>query len=92
MTSPIPPIELTGHADHLPGAGIALPDEFVSRLMEICSVTTDPGDTAEASRDWWPLALHWSLDGEVPRRPQLPQRATAMVLTLVSAPACSVQT
>ena len=26
----------------------------------------DPAAVAEASRDWWPLALHWALAGEVP--------------------------
>jgi len=31
-------------------------------------VVTDEMCLAEASRDWWPLALQWSLDGEVPRR------------------------
>ena len=31
--------------------------------------STDAVDAvAEASRDWWPLALHWAIAGEVPRR------------------------
>jgi alkyldihydroxyacetonephosphate synthase len=43
-----------------------LPDDVVARLASACPVTTDVGDRAEASRDWWPLALTWALDAEVP--------------------------
>lgn len=76
MTSPTPPIELTGHADHLSGSAVELSEAFVERLTAICSVDTDPDATAEASRDWWPLALHWSLAGEVPRRAGVVARPT----------------
>lgn len=76
MTSPTPPIELTGHADHFAGSAVELPEAFVERLATICGVDTDPDATAEASRDWWPLALHWSLDGEVPRRAGVVARPT----------------
>ncbi|MEO6653241.1 MAG: FAD-binding oxidoreductase [Ilumatobacteraceae bacterium] len=68
MTSPTPPIELTGHDDHLPGEAVALPDGFADALSAMCAVSFDVGETAEASRDWWPIGLHWSLAGEVPRR------------------------
>jgi alkyldihydroxyacetonephosphate synthase len=68
MTRPTPPIELTGTADHLAGTPVAVPAEMIDRLAAICDVTTEPTATAEASRDWWPLALHWSIAGEVPRR------------------------
>lgn len=68
MTTPTPPIELTGHADHFSGDAVELSDAFVEQLVAICGVDTTPSTTAEASRDWWPLALHWSLAGEVPRR------------------------
>lgn len=68
MTTPRSPIELTGTADHLAGAGVELPDGFTERLASICDTVTGPGATAEASRDWWPLALHWSIAGSVPRR------------------------
>ncbi len=68
MTTPTPPIELTGHADHLGGAGVDLSAGFAAELAAICSVSVDVTETAEASRDWWPIALRWSLDGEVPRR------------------------
>ncbi len=76
MTTPTPPIELTGHADHLPGDAVELPEGFLDRLMAICDVTTDVQATAEASRDWWPMALHWSLAGAVPRRAGVVVRPT----------------
>jgi alkyldihydroxyacetonephosphate synthase len=76
MTAPTPPIELTGHGEHLAGTGVALPAGFLDRLTTLCDVTTDLDETAEASRDWWPLALHWSLAGEVPRRAAVVARPT----------------
>jgi alkyldihydroxyacetonephosphate synthase len=36
------------------------------RLRDACAVvTTDAAALAEASRDWWPLAMTWALAGEV---------------------------
>jgi alkyldihydroxyacetonephosphate synthase len=69
--NPTPPIELpdAAHArDHFPGAGIDLPDGFIAGLADVCSIDQSPATTAEASRDWWPLTMHWALAGEVPRR------------------------
>ena len=85
MTSPTPPIELTGTADHLPGAGIELPAGFADELAGICPIETAPTATAEASRDWWPLALHWSIAGRVPRRAAVVvrPRSTAEVAAVV---------
>lgn len=87
MTSPTPPIELTGHQDHLAGSGIELPDGFVEQIAGICETSTDLTATAEASRDWWPLALHWSLVGEVPRRAAIVARpdSTEQVAAVVAA-------
>lgn len=73
MTQPTPPIELTGTASRFGGEPEPLPDSLRSRLDELaattsCTVTTGRDATAEASRDWWPLSLHWSLAGEVPHR------------------------
>ncbi len=67
-TEPTAPIELTGTADRLAGEVVALGDDVVAQLQAICETITDEGATAEASRDWWPLALHWALDGYVARR------------------------
>jgi alkyldihydroxyacetonephosphate synthase len=68
MRQPVSPIELSGHADHLGGSGVVIPDGFVDQLSATCDTFTDVDATAEASRDWWPLALHWALAGKVPRR------------------------
>ncbi len=67
-TSPTSPIELTGTASHLGAPAVEVPLTVLAALGEVCEVTTDPAVVAGASRDWWPLALHWSLHGEVPRR------------------------
>lgn len=69
-TAPTPPIELRGHGAHLaPRGAVSVEPAVVERLAAVCPVLTPdaaPDRVAEASRDWWPLALHWSLAGEVP--------------------------
>lgn len=75
MTAPTSPIELTGTASRW-GEPPPLPDGFAERLGAICTTTTDVVEIAEASRDWWPLALHWALAGEVPRRAAVVARPT----------------
>jgi alkyldihydroxyacetonephosphate synthase len=69
--SPTAPIPLAGEASAVTGrlgaTAVAVPDDVVTRLRSVCpSVTTEAPDRAEASRDWWPLAMTWALDGEVP--------------------------
>ncbi len=66
-TTPTPPIELTGTSARWPSA-VTVPGSVISELAAIAPVTSDDTATAEASRDWWPLALHWSLAGAVPCR------------------------
>lgn len=66
-TAPTPPIELNGTASRFGGA-VTLPSGFAERLAAACPCTTDERATAEASRDWWPMALHWALAGQVPQR------------------------
>ena len=77
MTQPVPPIELAGTDSRLTGDAVAPPDRFVERLAGICEVHTSEDATAEASRDWWPLAMHWSLAGQVPRRATVVARPTS---------------
>ncbi len=67
MTSPTPPIELTGTRSRWPTA-VDVPASVLAALASIAPVSTAEDELAEGSRDWWPLALHWSLDGEVPCR------------------------
>jgi alkyldihydroxyacetonephosphate synthase len=68
VTEPTAPIELTGTDSHLTGQTHQPNDALIARLHEICETVTTPTATAEASRDWWPLAMHWSLAGSVPQR------------------------
>jgi alkyldihydroxyacetonephosphate synthase len=71
--APTPPIEFPTDAgstsSHFGAAAVAVPDDVLARLRDACAaVTTDAGSAAEAGRDWWPLAMHWALDGETPAR------------------------
>jgi alkyldihydroxyacetonephosphate synthase len=67
MTQPTPPIELRGNDARWTGA-VEVPDEVITALRDVCEVVDDEAAVAECSRDWWPLALHWSLQGQVPAR------------------------
>jgi alkyldihydroxyacetonephosphate synthase len=45
---------------------VLLDDELLERLRSACAdVRLDPGERAEASRDWWPLAMIWATQGQV---------------------------
>ena len=72
---PRPPIELTGDGERF-GTAAPLPPDFVAAVAAACPTSTRPDELAEASRDWWPLAMHWSLAGQVPRRAALLARPT----------------
>ena len=69
MRPPIPFSVAAGHVtSELDARRITLDDPFLARLRSACSsVLTDPATLAEASRDWWPLAMTWALDGRVGR-------------------------
>ncbi|HEY4377292.1 MAG TPA: FAD-binding oxidoreductase, partial [Acidimicrobiales bacterium] len=76
--APTAPIALTGGAahatSHLP-APEPLAAGFADRLRAACSeVIDDPGALAEASRDWWPLAMIWATEGQVGGLAQLVAR------------------
>lgn len=76
MMQPTSPIELTGTASRFANP-VALPDGFTTQLAELCATVSDVVATAEASRDWWPLAMHWSLAGQVPQRAAVIARPTS---------------
>lgn len=68
--SPTPPIEIHGGgADatgRLAAPVVLLDDRFLAQLQRACpDVLLGPGDRAEASRDWWPLAMVWATSGQV---------------------------
>jgi alkyldihydroxyacetonephosphate synthase len=79
--SPTPPIELLGSDTRLSGEGVDVPEEAIAALASICETIEADGDAvdlvAEASRDWWPLALHWALAGQVPRLADVVVRPTS---------------
>jgi alkyldihydroxyacetonephosphate synthase len=73
VTTPIPemsptaPIELTGSGHRLASTPVDVDDALVRLLAAVCPTTTAEAPRAEASRDWWPLAMHWALAGQVPQ-------------------------
>lgn len=66
QTRPTPPIELTGTASRLTGHHVEVSPGLIAALADYCEVIVEPTAVAEASRDWWPLAMHWALAGQVP--------------------------
>lgn len=68
--APTPPISLAGDpaqaAVHGDAPAVDIDDGLLARLLAACAhVTTEPAARAEASRDWWPLAMTWALDNEL---------------------------
>ncbi len=71
--SPTPPIEFSTDAakttSRFASLAVAVPEAVRTRLGDVCAnVSSDEAETAEAGRDWWPLAMHWALAGETPAR------------------------
>ncbi len=63
--------------DRLAAPTVPVPDAVVRRLAEVCAeVDTDPGRRCDSGRDWWPLAIHWAVRGQVPKRPVVVVRPT----------------
>ncbi len=70
MTTPTPPIDLAGPPAEvrarLAAPHVEVPADVLSALRAVCACSDDPAQRAEASRDWWPLAMHWALQALVP--------------------------
>jgi len=90
VTEPTAPIELTGTAARWDGPTFQPDDSLIAHLAGICETTTADAVTAEASRDWWPLAMHWSLSGQVPQRAGAVCRPTDTAQVAAVLTACSV--
>ncbi|MEZ5140283.1 MAG: hypothetical protein R2711_16370 [Acidimicrobiales bacterium] len=84
--SPTPPIDIAGGAAEATGRlsapVVLLDDGFLDLLSQACAdIRLDPGERAEASRDWWPLAMVWATEGKVGQvagaiaRPPAPTRS-----------------
>lgn len=52
--------------EHFTHQKISITAEQLNDLQALCPTETALSIRAEASRDWWPLAMHWSLAGDVP--------------------------
>lgn len=69
MAEPTPPIafdvEPTRVASHLATAEVPVDAALVALAATGAEVRTAVVDRMEASRDWWPLAMAWALQGEV---------------------------
>jgi alkyldihydroxyacetonephosphate synthase len=62
---------------HLDAGGAPLAAAVVNRLRQVCgSVSTDDDSLVAAGRDWWPLAVSWAVQGEVPAMPAVVVRPT----------------
>lgn len=71
LRRPVDPIRLkvapdSVVAERFPHPKVAVSKDDLADLGRICSTTSALAERAQASRDWWPLAMHWSLAGEVP--------------------------
>ncbi|HEX6425915.1 MAG TPA: FAD-binding oxidoreductase [Acidimicrobiales bacterium] len=68
--APTPPIEIAGGAaaatPRLAAERVEVGDDLLRRLGDACAeVTVERAVVAEASRDWWPLAMAWATGGQV---------------------------
>jgi alkyldihydroxyacetonephosphate synthase len=71
--APTTPIDFGAPAadvrEHLGGTRVPVDAALLAALQTTgAEVLVDAGATAEASRDWWPLAMIWAVDGETPAR------------------------
>ncbi len=72
MTQPTPPIEF-GAGEIRPrwGAQSSGPTALITELAAICPTSTSHDELAEHARDWWPLAMRWALQAQVPQLPMV---------------------
>ncbi len=91
MTEPTPPIELLGTADHFAAGELIDLGDLLADLEAICPTDITVDGTADASRDWWPLSMHWALAGEVPRRAAAVVRPTSTAQVSAVAALCNVR-
>ena len=79
-TRPTPPIEFSVDinqiTDRFQTTVKPLSESFVADLNKICPSSSDLADRVQHSRDWWPLAMHWSLNAQTARRADVICRPT----------------
>jgi alkyldihydroxyacetonephosphate synthase len=67
--APTPPIAIEGDEvrARFGASAVNVSEKVLGRLVDVCAdVRTDTATLAESGRDWWPVAMRWALDGEVP--------------------------
>ncbi len=80
-----PEAPASGRAHLAGGVPGPLPDGLADLLAGVCPLDRAEASLVEAGRDWWPLALHWALAGQVPALPAVVARprSTAEVAAVV---------
>jgi alkyldihydroxyacetonephosphate synthase len=71
MTQPTEPIEFSVAAQEIAerfSESSSLSAAVLEELQNICTTSVDAQSIAEHGRDWWPLAMHWALQGKTPRK------------------------
>ena len=98
MSSPLPPpgrpVPATtvdagpdGPSERIGGPRVAVDEELVGRLGDVCdTVSSGLDDRAAAGRDWWPAAIRWAAAGQVPALPAVVARPadTAQVAAVLA--------
>ena len=71
-TQPTQPIEFSTDisqiTDRYQTNSTPLSVEFLAELNKLCASSTELADRVQHSRDWWPLAMHWSLNAQTAKR------------------------
>jgi alkyldihydroxyacetonephosphate synthase len=71
--SPTPPIPISDASgaprSRFRSESSSLTAAQIDLISSICSIDTDVAERADAGRDWWPISMHWALQGEVPAVP-----------------------
>lgn len=79
-THPTPPIEFSADisqiTDRFQTTTKPLSESFLADLNKICQSSNELADRVKHSRDWWPLAMHWSLNAQTARRADVICRPT----------------
>ncbi|NDC11002.1 MAG: FAD-binding oxidoreductase [Actinobacteria bacterium] len=73
VTQPTPPIDF-GDGPLNARWSTPRPSEMnaiIDELRAICPISTTGVDLAEHARDWWPLAMRWALQAQVPQLPSV---------------------
>ena len=69
---------------HFPSVA-EVPQTHIEAIAAICPTDMSAADRTEHGRDWWPLAMRWSLAGETPQipgavcRPRTTQEVSALL-------------